>query len=184
MQRDAVLLDLSAIIAQPGAKGSFVYALELPAEADLATKGAVKVALTAQSTEKALIVRGAFEGKVILPCARCLEDVVVDLRGEIQEQFSLPGITEPDFELIDQVEPREAAFADQTLNVSELVRQQLLVSLPLRALCRPDCRGICPGCGVNLDQERCQCSAAQTDPAWEALRALTEKKKSTKQTPN
>ncbi len=180
MGEQPVLLDLNAIAAEPGARGLFTYSLRLPPIDDLVVEGAVEVALEALNTAQALLVRGNFRGKVHLACARCLEMVVVEVRGEIDEQFSLRGITAPELELIDQVEPREAAIAEQILNVSELVRQQLLVSLPLRVLCRPDCRGICPQCGRNLNQEECQCAQTEGSPAWETLRLLLEKERRAK----
>jgi uncharacterized protein len=53
------------------------------------------------------------------------------------------------------------------------VREQVLLSLPSRTLCQPDCKGLCPRCGQNLNQATCNCnSAEQHDPRWKALAAL------------
>jgi len=177
MEDEPVLLDLNAIASQPGAKGTFAYSLLLPASEGLVCEGAIEVSLEVQNTAKALLVRGSFRGKVRLCCARCLEETVEAVGGKIHEEFSLPGISAPELGLIDQVEPREAAFAEQVLNVSELVRQQLLSSLPLRALCRADCKGLCPRCGQNLNRGKCQCAETEVAPGWEALRDLMEEGK-------
>jgi len=149
----------------------------LPPSEELCCEGPVAVMLEVLNSGQALLVKGKFQGNVRMACARCLQDTELELRGKFDEQFSLPGVTEPDLQLIDQVEPAEAAFADQVLNVSELLRQQLLLALPLRALCTPDCKGLCPTCGANLNLNSCQCPKDEGHPAWQALRDLMEKGK-------
>lgn len=171
----AVLLDLNAIANEPGAMGSFTYSLDLPASEEFTTEGPVQVSLEVHNIGKSLLVYGEFRGTVHLACARCLTDVPVAVQGRIDEQFSLPGISSPELELIDQVEPAEAAIADQVLNVSELVRQQILISLPIRVLCRDACQGLCPTCGQNLNEGSCDCPREEGHPGWEALRRLAIK---------
>lgn len=168
-----ILLDLNAIVQQLGAIGSFAYSLRLPPSEGLTPEGPVEVSLEVQNTGSALLVRGSFRGKVRLSCARCLEEVVAPAEGRIAEEFSLPGGA-AELELIDQIEPEESAYAEQILNVSELIRQQLLISQPLRALCSPDCKGLCPRCGHNLNLGECSCPKVVAHPAWEALRVLKD----------
>jgi uncharacterized protein len=177
MEKGAVLLDLNAIAVQPGAKGSFTYSLDLSPNEDFTCEGPIEVALEVFNSGTALLVEGTFKGKAYLPCARCLEETLVEVQGKIQEQFSLPGITSPELGLIDQVEPKEAAFADQILNVTELIRQQILINLPLRVLCKASCKGMCPECGQNLNEGKCECPETPGDPAWQALRALKKDRK-------
>jgi uncharacterized protein len=178
MKREpAVLLDLNAIASEPGATGSFAYSLDLPNAEEFASEGPVRVSLDVHNTGKALLVYGKFEGAVHLACARCLADVLVDVQGKIDEQFSLPGVTIAGLELIDQVEPAESAFTDQVLNVTELVRQQILLSLPMRVVCSDDCQGLCPVCGHNLNEGSCGCPQEEGHPAWKALRDLASKQK-------
>ena len=52
----------------------------------------------------------------------------------------------------------------------EAAREQLLLALPLKVTCREDCKGLCPQCGKNLNQERCSCSTEVEDPRWAALK--------------
>jgi uncharacterized protein len=177
MDKDAVLLDLNAIAVEPGAKGNFTCSVVLPPSDELICEGPIAVTLEVQNTGQALLARGQFQGKVQLVCARCLQDTVLELQGKFNEQFSLPGASDPDLQLIDQLEPAESAFAKQILDVSELLRQQLLLALPLRALCSPSCEGLCPACGVNLNLNVCQCPKTEGSPAWEVLRDLMEKGK-------
>ncbi|NIM05430.1 MAG: hypothetical protein GTO55_04850 [Armatimonadetes bacterium] len=177
MEHEPILLDLSGIAQQPGARGSFSYSLSLPPSEELICEGPVEVALEAHNSGRALLVRGTFAGKALISCARCLEEVPINVKGKIEEQFSLPGVSEPDLDLIDQSEPGESAFADEMLNVSELIRQQLLISLPLRVLCRPSCKGLCATCGQDLNLKKCDCPEGLGHPAWESLRDLVNKQK-------
>lgn len=177
MNYEPILLDLNAIVQQPGATGSFNYSLRLPPEEEPKCEGPVEIALHIQNTGHALLVRGNLRASVHMACARCLENVLVDVSGEIEEQFSLPGREDESLELIDQVEPREAAFAEQVLNVSELARQRILLLLPLRVLCDSDCKGLCPTCGQNLNERNCGCPTPAAHPVWEALRGLKDDRK-------
>jgi uncharacterized protein len=60
------------------------------------------------------------------------------------------------------------------VDLSELVRQLLVLHTPTRSLCRPDCRGICPHCGTNLNVDQCRCETEQVDPRMEPLRQLLQ----------
>jgi uncharacterized protein len=61
---------------------------------------------------------------------------------------------------------------DDQINTDQLLRENLLLSLPLQPLCRDDCRGLCPRCGANLNQEPCGCERPPADPRMDALRKL------------
>ena len=61
------------------------------------------------------------------------------------------------------------------LLLEDVLREQVLLSLPDRALCKPDCKGLCPRCGQNLNQEACSCDAAPVDTRWSALADLADR---------
>ena len=58
------------------------------------------------------------------------------------------------------------------VDISSIVREELLLALPEYSVCRPDCRGLCPRCGIDLNQSTCECGSAEPDPRWEKLRKL------------
>jgi uncharacterized protein len=58
------------------------------------------------------------------------------------------------------------------LDVSQEIRDLVLLNLPFQVFCSPDCKGLCPRCGANLNSESCRCAEAEADPRWEALRGL------------
>jgi uncharacterized protein len=59
--------------------------------------------------------------------------------------------------------------------LEDVLREQVLLALPLKAICREDCKGLCPHCGRNLNQELCNCAEASEDPRWSALKDIREK---------
>lgn len=122
-----------------------------------------------------VLVRGRLSTRMQVPCARCLEPAVTDLGVDLVEHFRptvyLPGgpLVEPD------PEADVATWIDERhqLDLSEVLRQALLLAVPAHPLCREDCRGLCPRCGQNLNEGPCGC-APEPDPRWQALRALLD----------
>ena len=78
------------------------------------------------------------------------------------------GASVPSFEL----EEGLRIDAHHVLDLGEAVRQSALASLPMKPLCHSDCAGLCPHCGVNLNEVRCQCQEDEGDPRWAPLRQL------------
>ena len=64
-------------------------------------------------------------------------------------------------------------YKDETLDLGELMREQFILALPMKPLCRADCAGLCPVCGMNRNRETCGCQSEWIDPRMEALRRLT-----------
>ena len=61
------------------------------------------------------------------------------------------------------------------LNLADVVREQVLLALPMQKLCRPECQGICPTCGINRNETPCQCNVnAKVDERWAALKSLKQ----------
>jgi uncharacterized protein len=110
--------------------------------------------------------QGHLAGSAKLECRRCLTDVELDIEDDVHVLFAEPGdedsADDPDVYPID---PRRGE-----LDLRPAVREQWLLAAPGYALCRDDCKGLCPSCGANLNQVACDC-APTTDSRWDALRA-------------
>jgi uncharacterized protein len=123
-----------------------------------------------------VLVQGDVEAKVTLECSRCLETFEVGVDAGLEEQFQPTidvdtgaPIHRADFEQTD------GAFeidANHMMDLAEPVRQALLVALPMKPLCREDCKGICPQCGVNLNEVDCGHTDESEDNRWAGLREL------------
>lgn len=91
---------------------------------------------------------GSFSTRVSQPCVRCLEPVVESLEFEVNETYLLSGEEDPDQEDV-------FALESGVLDVSDVVRQNLLIEVTEFPLCKEDCRGLCPECGANLNSTIC-----------------------------
>lgn len=108
---------------------------------------------------KNLCVKGKTEVKLSIPCDRCLKDVTVNFPIEIDEIFGI----EDEQIVTDEDENADLAEA-KTLDVDRLVYDQIEMNWPDKVLCRPDCKGLCPVCGHDLNQGDCGCNREVLDP--------------------
>lgn len=112
-------------------------------------------------------------GILAMECTRCLKPTDVQIavrfydefhsRFEVNTGVPLPPPNEEDPFFID---------AAHMVDIGEAIREYALIEMPMRPLCKPDCKGLCPRCGVDWNIEQCQCSDADIDERLEALRAL------------
>jgi DUF177 domain-containing protein len=120
-------------------------------------------------TQGGVLVQGKLHAQATLGCARCLEPVDVPLDVELEEIFT-PTIDILTGRPIRSEEEDRALWIDDRhiLNLSEVLRQDLMLALPMHVLCTEDCRGLCPVCGQNLNQGSCGCTP-EPDERWAAL---------------
>ncbi len=123
-----------------------------------------------------VLVRGRVRGVMGLECSRCLGRFSHPFAGEV-DSYLQPGGEDDDGE--DRELTREdldvGSFAGGGIDLRDLIAEQVHLAVPVKPLCREDCRGLCPRCGIDLGKERCSCSPERQDPRWEALRKLKEK---------
>ena len=123
-----------------------------------------------------ILVTGELETVLEVACNRCLEPFDLPLEVEVEETFYPITDVQTGASLPLPEDSDEATRIDEKhiIDLSEVVRQDLLLALPSRPVCREDCRGICPHCGQNLNESVCDCTGETFDPRWEALRTLLE----------
>jgi uncharacterized protein len=124
-------------------------------------------------------LKGRFAGDFLTPCARCVEPVGIPLGAEFDLIFRPLGadadapersITPPETEI--------GYYQRDSLLLEDVLREQVLLSLPARTLCKPDCKGLCPRCGENRNSGACRCEAVPADPRWGTLAGLKDRIKS------
>lgn len=148
---------------------------ELSLEDELARlTGEANVSGWAKRKRDEVSVSGKIGGTVEVVCDRCLTPVAATVEVEFDVAF-LPR--EREAALTENVELQAEDLAvsfyeDGAVDVDELVREQILLALPTRQLCREECRGLCPVCGKNVNVEQCSCQQGETDPRWAALADL------------
>ena len=129
------------------------------------------------------LVRGTLEGEVVLPCSRCAEDSVVTIAARFEDFESLPGAGDDESEEenfapmadMDGVTEGRIVFERNApmLDLAAICWEELMLALPPTPLCRQSCKGLCAGCGVNLNEGMCACTEEEGDPRMAALRGLT-----------
>lgn len=122
---------------------------------------------------------GRFQGVFQVPCARCLDPVQIPLSADFDLIFRPIGVDGDAAERsISAPETEIGYYQEDSLLLEDVLREQVLLSLPARTLCNDDCKGLCPRCGKNRNLEACNCDEGPTDPRWEALQGLRGKVKS------
>ena len=160
-----------------GSKGAFKHAYA-PGELDFSDErvrlsGAPEVSGTLLLKGKRVLLHGRLAARAEVDCDRCLQPVEVP----VDAQFSLQYITRLEYDSSEAVELEEtdltvSVFDSETIDIDELVREQVLLAVPERTLCREDCKGLCPACGADRNLKPCGCESAETDPRWAALKNL------------
>lgn len=118
------------------------------------------VALT--NTGEGILVTGIVRGQATTPCDRCLEPTTLSIAGEISCYYlhDEPEVDDEDDEEYGLISP------EGTIDIAQAIQGAVAMDLPYVVLCREDCKGLCPTCGANLNEETCACaaSAASVDP--------------------
>lgn len=120
---------------------------------------------------------GRVSTRVELPCSRCLETHQIPVEANFDLLF-LPAAEDtgaPEGEISD-ADVGVSFYTDDQIDLAEVVREQIFLALPMKPLCREDCQGLCPECGVNRNNETCSCATEWVDPRMDALRRFRAEK--------
>lgn len=121
-------------------------------------------------------VVGEMSTRVEVACARCLEPVVRDVQRSFDLLYRPQGSDAGREEIsVTQAEAEIGYYIGDGVSLEDILREQLLLEVPIKVVCREDCKGLCPQCGRNLNQGPCNCVVQSADPRWNALRGLKDK---------
>ncbi len=122
---------------------------------------------------KEVELRGELHAKIEAACSRCLQPVELPIQAEFAERF-VPAVS---WRAEEQHELREedlnlAVFDGEAIELNDLVREEILLAMPSHVLCRDDCKGLCPICGIDRNTGSCRCESAEGDSRWQKLKEL------------
>jgi len=121
-------------------------------------------------------VRGRIRTRLEFNCARCLDPVPQNVDRDFELLYRPLGADAGKDELsVTDAEAEIGYYQGEGLLLEDVLREQVLLAVPLKAICRDDCKGLCPHCGKNLNQEQCSCAVPVDDPRWEALKEIRGK---------
>jgi len=136
----------------------------------------VKASLRVEKVGAEILIKGKLSAQVELQCSRCLKDFesvisipvdvvyhpVEELKGEENRELSLEELD-------------LGFYSGEEFDLLDLVKEQLMLSLPMKPLCTDLCKGICPQCGTDLNTGKCGCSVKDIDPRLKDLKKLMGK---------
>jgi len=153
--------------------------------ADLRQRGDLHASGRAQLVEehrgkgkliKDIRLNGELSASLEIACARCLEPAVQNVERRFDLLYRPQGADGGQEELSFTAAEAEIGYYQGTsLLLEDVLREQVLLAVPLKAICRQDCKGLCPQCGADLNVVQCSCQAPIGDPRWSALKELRNK---------
>ena len=169
-----MIIDLSSVRAEPKTiKQTFdVSEIDLEGE-DVELTAPVEVVAELSKVERKTTLTGTITTAISRECTRCLEPVRGGLKFEFETSFL--DAEEVDAKAEVEVSPEDldvSLVEDGKVSLADIVREQILLALPIQTFCRQDCRGLCQKCGANLNLIDCKCPGEDVDPRWAALKNL------------
>ncbi len=163
-------LDVARLKRSPGDTARFdlledLPPLELSGEM-ISFAATVKACLAALNTGKTIAVTGEVGGKLELKCGRCLGTFIYDFAVPFEENYAMTQDTAAGDLL---------SFSGDYLDVTPEIEKSIYLALPMKALCSEECRGLCPVCGKNLNEDNCGCADEEIDPRLGVLKELLKK---------
>jgi uncharacterized protein len=118
-------------------------------------------------------LRGQLHTKLEVRCGRCLQPVELPISAEFKERFvrTITWAAEEQHEL-EAEDLNISVFDGEGIELDALVREEILLALPVNVLCREDCQGLCPLCGIDRNMNNCQCETDEVDARWQKLKEL------------
>ena len=140
-----------------GGRKNVSLELEFPdlefVDRDIKIKDSVQLDLEIYNTRDSFVVKGTLEAELILSCSRCLQKYSSEIKLDISEDV-----------LKSEMEDEEELYLD------DIVKDNIILSLPMKPLCSEDCKGICPNCGQDLNEGECDCEVENLDPRLAKLK--------------
>jgi len=135
----------------------------------------LEVRATAELVDSQIRIYGNIHTRVELVCARCLDTVVEEISRDFDLYYRPMASIEHGEEVHLNSDDTELAFYEgDGLFLADILAEQVNLALPMKVICRSDCRGLCPHCGANLNNEECRCEKQASDPRLAPLARLKQ----------
>lgn len=168
-----MLINLTELFSRDGKEKTYTLDIEMnvfrapDAVYDIVSKKPVSLRIRNLGGRK-LLVEGKASLALEIPCSRCLEPVRCPFELDIGEELDMSKTEEERAADLNE-QPYVSGY---NLDVDQLLSNELLLNLPMKVLCREDCKGICNRCGANLNRETCSCDRSSPDPRMSVIQDL------------
>ena len=168
-KNDPLRLDVSYLVKEsPGTRKAFDFNFTQLSLADDLTLVDIHGLIAISVTEDGVMADGKIRALTQLDCSRCLEEFWQPLNIAFTEMFTKHPIENSPNNL-EQLLP-----SDGSIDLTPILRDYAVLDIPISQVCRPDCKGLCPTCGANLNEGDCGHRQESIDPRFEGLRELLE----------
>jgi len=157
IEEEGLELDFNEVLEQPGM---------------LRSEGPVGGHLYLHRHLTEITIEGDISASIWLQCSRCLEMFLTSVKLDVSLTYlPVESLTDEVHEIKND-EAELGFYKNNELDITSIVQEQIILNLPMKPLCDPDCKGLCPKCGANLNIESCRCIKEEVDPRWSALKKL------------
>lgn len=169
-----MIIELGTLDQEPKSFDVVLAAAEMDLELDTAkVAGDIRAAGHAVQRTAEVDISGHISAPVELDCVRCLGPVATTREIDFQAAFVTPEDFSAEKEHEISLDDLETDIVEgNTIDLKDLVREQIILDLPIQVFCSEDCKGLCSKCGNNLNLIDCNCKDSDVDPRWAALKNL------------
>ncbi len=137
--------------------------LEIGLRGDLFVFNEVLVEGEARNVGGNIYVRGSIEAKADLTCSCCLTSFTIPVASSFEQTYYAAGSAESD------LDDTGRTYSGEQIDLRDMIIESLVLALPMKPVCHPDCKGLCPSCGCNLNTIHCGCGPQAPDPRLAGL---------------
>ncbi|NTU41696.1 MAG: DUF177 domain-containing protein [Nitrospirales bacterium] len=158
-------------------EGLEIETQEMITSSEVSLVSPVEIVLHVQREGKDVLLHGMVKADVEQQCSRCLKNFTMTIESAVDVVY-IPAeeAAQGDAHELKGDELETGFYKEDILDLDEVARDQLLLNIPMKPLCSPDCKGICPQCGADLSTDRCNCSTSELDPRLAVLKQLLKGK--------
>ncbi len=137
-----------------------------------------KAILRVDKRGQEVFVKGVVSGEIELQCSRCLREYKMPIRSLIELSYHpIEELNKEELVELKRDEMDVDFYREGLIDTEDIIRDQILLNIPMKPLCSEDCKGLCPICGIDLNESDCGCVVKQIDPRMAVLQSLLRRMK-------
>lgn len=131
---------------------------------DIVAGSPIDVDLRLESVHEGILATAEVDARAKAECSRCLDQIEIPVEVDFQELFAYSGMSEDDF-----------VVENEQIDLEQVIRDEVVLSLPFQPVCSPDCQGLCAECGLKLSDNPNHAHEQQVDARWSELQNFRNK---------
>ncbi len=159
-------------------EGLDIEIIESPALEGMRITTPFKAILRIDKKGDKVLIKGVVSGEIELECSRCLKDFIIPIKSLVDISYHpIEELNKEELVELKRDEMEVAFYREGIIDTEDIIRDQILLNIPMKPLCSEDCKGLCPICGNNLNEFDCGCQKEEIDPRFAILQSLLRRTK-------